>query len=207
MQASKLAALLASHICHELVSPVSSFRLVQDSLGDPDMREHVEELIKSASKSIEAKLTFLRYALGSVGMQAGFADLHEARNLSTNYMEGFRANLEWGETPEITSYAQVRLAMNMMMIATSALPRGGVVKITSDSQGDKSLITVSGEGPRIILPQEKKDSLNGVEPEGGWVAKSIQPYFAKVCAEEIDTVIELAETESSLTLTVLTPKG
>jgi histidine phosphotransferase ChpT len=187
------------------VSPVSSFRLVQDSLGDPDMREHVEELIRSASKSIEAKLTFLRYALGSVGMQAGYADLHEAKNLCSAYMEGFRADLEWGDTPEIQSYAQVRLAMNLMMIATSALPRGGLVKITSEAQGDKSLITVTGEGPRILLPQEKKDSLNGVEPEGGWVAKAIQPYFAKVCAEEIDTSIDLTEAEGSLTLTVLTP--
>ncbi len=131
MEASKLAALLASHICHELVSPVSSFKLVQDSLNDPDMREYVEDLIRSSSETLEYKLTFLRYALGSVGMQDGYADLNEARTLCLNYMKGYRSELQWGNTPEITSFAQVRLVMNMMMIVSAAMPRGGDVVISS----------------------------------------------------------------------------
>ncbi len=206
MKASKLAALVASHICHELISPVSSFKLVQDSLNDPDMREHVEELIRSASLTVEYKLTFLRYALGSVGMQNGFADLHEARGLCQNYMKGFRADLEWDHTPEITTYAQVRLVMNMIMIASAALPRGGMVTVTSEKIGDKVELKVVGKGARVLLPEEKRASLNGIEPEGGWTAKTIQPYFARVCAEEIDAVIELTDSEGEISLKCVTPE-
>lgn len=206
MEASKLAALLASHICHELVSPVSSFKLVQDSLNDPDMREYVEDLIRSSSLTLEYKLTFLRYALGSVGMQNGYADLHEARGLSQNYMKGFRADLEWGETPEITNFAQVRLVMNMMMIASAAMPRGGLVTISSEKVGDRVLLKVDGKGPRVLLNQERKDALNGVEPEGGWIAKTIQPYFARVCAQELDTIIELSDGEGEISLRCSTPE-
>ncbi len=204
MEASKLAALVASHICHELVSPVSSFKLVQDSLNDPDMREHVQELIRSASETVEYKLTFLRYALGSVGMQDGYADLHEARGLCQNYMKGFRADLTWGETPEITSYAQVRLAMNMMMIASSSMPKGGMIEILSEKVGDRVVLKVEGNGPRILFNEDRQNSFNGKEPESGWTAKVIQPYFARVCAEEIDTKIEFSMSESKISLTCST---
>ncbi|ACT57846.1 histidine phosphotransferase family protein [Hirschia baltica] len=206
MEASKLAALLASHICHELVSPVSSFKLVQDSLNDPDMREYVEDLIRSSSETLEYKLTFLRYALGSVGMQDGYADLHEARSLCQNYMKGFRADLEWNDTPEITNFAQVRLVMNMMMIATSAMPRGGMISVTSEKVGDKVILKVEGKGPRVVLNEERRDSLNGVEPEGGWIAKNIQPYFARECAREIGAIIELATAEEEISLKCSTPE-
>jgi len=206
MEASKLAALLASHICHELVSPVSSFKLVQDSLNDPDMREYVEDLIRSSSETLEYKLTFLRYALGSVGMQDGYADLNEARTLCLNYMKGYRSELQWGNTPEITSFAQVRLVMNMMMIVSAAMPRGGDVVISSEKVGDKVVLKVEGKGPRVLLNQERRDALNGVEPEGGWIAKVIQPYFARECAREVETSIEMTEAEGEISLTCATPE-
>ncbi len=205
MEASKLAALLASHICHELVSPVSSFKLVQDSLGDPDMRDHAEELIKSSSATLEYKLTFLRYAFGSIGLQAGYADLNEAKELCTNYMRGFRADLDWQVGTEVTTYNQVRLLMNMLLITVSGMPRGGMITLSSVPMGDKVMLRASGQGPRARVNDQMLSALNGKEPEGGWMAKVIQPYFTKVIAEELNAnvEIELAEDKIELKTTVL----
>lgn len=192
MDAAKLAALVSSRICHDLVSPVSSLSMVLGALSDPDMGAQAESVIGSAAKSIEQKLTFLRYAMGSVGLQAGAADMHEARGLIDGYLSGYKSEMDWKVTAPL-SYAQSRLLMNMVMLAIAGMARGGVITVDAQANGSDIVLSVVGEGKRAGLSNDLKMSLNGQEPEGGWQAKIIQPYFARLIAAELGTQIDLTE--------------
>ena len=192
MDAAKLAALVSSRICHDLVSPVSSLSMVLGALNDPDMGSQAESVIGSAAKSIEQKLTFLRYAMGSVGLQSGAADMHEAKGLIDGYLSGYKSELDWKVTAPL-SYAQTRLLMNMVMLAAAGMARGGVISADAQVDGGNIALDVVGVGKRAGLSNDLKMSLNGQEPEGGWQAKIIQPYFARLIAAELGGEIALEE--------------
>ncbi|MEO1787932.1 MAG: hypothetical protein AAFR41_13050, partial [Pseudomonadota bacterium] len=76
-----LSAYVASRICHDLVSPVSSVTSALDLINDPndtEMRAQAEQLLHKGATDAAVRIEFLRYAYGSMGLSDGAADIHEA---------------------------------------------------------------------------------------------------------------------------------
>lgn len=80
-----LSAYIASRICHDLVSSVSSITNALDFMNEPqesEMRGQAEKLLHDGAESAASKLKFLRYAFGSAGLSKGAADIHEAKQIT-----------------------------------------------------------------------------------------------------------------------------
>ena len=93
-----LSAYVASRICHDLVSPVSSITNALDMIDsptDPDMRQMAQDLLQDGAKSASVRLQFLRYAFGSVGLSGRAADIHEAKTITEAFVATHKPSVTW----------------------------------------------------------------------------------------------------------------
>ena len=138
MQEIRLAALLASRLCHDLTGPVGAIgngvELLMEET-DEDMRRQSLELVEMSAVEANRRLTFFRLAIGAAGGLQAVISLSDARRVALDFFEGRKAELEWPETLGSglqLSSAAVRLLLNLLLLAAESLPRGGRVAALID---------------------------------------------------------------------------
>ncbi|HEX5007206.1 MAG TPA: histidine phosphotransferase family protein [Hyphomonadaceae bacterium] len=189
MESSKLASYVASRICHDIASPLTPLMqslelLFDDSMG-PAMKAEGEKALRTAIATLDAKLKFLRFAIGSQQLNDEQANVNEARDLFQKlFATNSRTQLEWGVDTHRISNRQLRVLMNMTLMMVEPAARG-VCRVTARQEGDDIVLDVEAVGQFSNLKQEVQDALAGKEPTGGWGGGAIQPYFTRVLAEEI----------------------
>ena len=76
-----LAALLASRVCHDIISPVGAItnglEVLEEETGE-EMRSFAMDLIKKSARQASAKLQFARLAFGAAGSAGAEIDLGDA---------------------------------------------------------------------------------------------------------------------------------
>lgn len=200
MESSKLASYVASRICHDMASPLTSLMqscelLFDESMG-PAMKAEGEKSLRSGIATLEAKLRFMRFALGSQALNDGLANLHDAKDLFTKlFATNSRTELEWRVEGVTITNRQLRVLMNMTLIMMEPAARG-VCRVSAREEGNELVLDVEAIGQFSNLKKEVQDALAGNEPGGGWGGGAIQPYFTRVLTEEI-----------GFTLTPRTPQG
>src|ERR1700755_2534144 len=129
MESSKLASYVASRICHDIASPLTPLmqaceRLLEDSMGAA-MKAEGEKTLRQAIATLEAKLRFLRYAVGSQAINDGQANTNEARDLFQKLVaQNSTVELEWRmDTHRITN-RQMRVLMNMTLMMIDPATKG-----------------------------------------------------------------------------------
>lgn len=181
-----LSAYIASRICHDLVSPVSSITNALDMIDEPsdaEMHDMAQDLLQQGAQSASVRLQFLRYAFGSAGLSDGTADIHEAKKITEDFVATHKPSLTWDIETSHLSFSHVRLMMNLVMMAVDCLPRGGVMHVRVRDEQAGMTITVNAQGTRARLRSETEAALARTEPEGGWEPRTIQPLFALMLAD------------------------
>ncbi|MCJ8308456.1 MAG: histidine phosphotransferase [Rhizobiaceae bacterium] len=181
-----LAALLASRVCHDIISPVGALanglEVLEEDQGE-EMREFAMELITKSAKSASAKLKFSRLAFGASGSAGAAIDTGEAEEVVGLFMEGEKADYTWQGTRSLVPKNRVKLLLNLVLISLGAIPRGGTVAVTIDGEGETATFSLRCTGPKARVPGEFVDMLNGTL-EGDMTAHAIQPYYAILLAQE-----------------------
>lgn len=203
LEPNRLASYLASKICHDLVSPVgaaaSALDFMQETTGD--MREEAEQLLETSTNRSLARLQFLRYAFGSMGLSNGAAELHEAKTIAEGYVGSHKGKIEWNIAADSLSFAQVRIMMNLVMLGMACLSRDGVLKVSIE-QSDSISIDVEASGFKARLSPSVRTALNHQEPEDGWDPMTIQPYFTTMIVDELGGGFAFREGEERVQFTV-----
>jgi histidine phosphotransferase ChpT len=181
-----LAALLASRVCHDIISPVGALanglEVLEEDQGE-EMRQFAMELITKSAKSASAKLKFSRLAFGASGSAGAAIDTGEAEEVVGLFMEGEKADYTWEGTRSLVPKNRVKLLLNLVLISLGAIPRGGTVAVAIDGEGDTATFSLRCTGPKARVPGEFVDMLNGTL-EGDMTAHAIQPYYAILLAQE-----------------------
>ena len=142
----KVAQLLASRLCHDLVGPIGAINagleLMEDGVAggmgdDPAARD----LLANSAGEASRRIAFFRIAFGIGAGAGGEATLSEARELAGDFLAGGKAALDWPEeAPEQPSGgvdpSVVKVVLNLVLIAAESLPRGGVVGSSYKSYRD-----------------------------------------------------------------------
>lgn len=186
---ARLSAFIASRICHDLVSPVSSVTNALDLLdepGDQEMKAQAESLLHEGADKAAARIQFLRYAFGSIGLNAGAADIHEARKITENFVKSHKPSVDWDIQADHLSFSHVRLMMNLVMMAVESLPRGGVVNIRIRSEAGGLTITLTAKGDRARLKEDIAAAVAGKDPAEGWRPENIQSLFTRMICDGLD---------------------
>ncbi len=126
--ATRLAGLVASRICHDLISPVGAvgngLELMRAAPGDEEALALVEESAAAATDSLK----FLRLAFGArdPAERVGRAELSAA---SSGWFVRRKFGLDWRNAPDD---APMRLAQPLLLLAIAAAstaPRGGRLSV------------------------------------------------------------------------------
>jgi histidine phosphotransferase ChpT len=183
MNAVDLASLLCSRLCHDLMSPVGALNngieLLADE-NDPDMREQILQLLADSARTSANKLKFFRLAFGAGGGFGDEIDVREAQTALEGLYGDGKIELGFVVSEQKLPKGVVKLLLNLAMLAGDALVRGGRLDVGAERTADGIEIAVRGEGPRILLDPNLRDTLatggqGSIEPRaaGAWLAHSL----------------------------------
>lgn len=165
MSEPDISALLCSRICHDLISPVGAIGNGVELLNEiqPDAGDELQ-LIGQSAATASATLQFYRLAFGAAGAGEPYALAKAQKTIAVMFAHE-RAKLDWPPQAGDITRAAARLLCNLMLIANSALPRGGTVTVKT-SLGPGLNAEILAEGPVIKFSAEAKQWLQGGVTDG-----------------------------------------
>lgn len=204
----RVAELLASRLCHDLVSPVGAvnngMELLEEDL-DPDLLGDAVNLASGSARQASATLQFFRLAYGQAGRQIDLAP-RELRKLAEAYLTPHKVQLDWQADAVATSGPDGtgKLLLNMIALALEALPRGGSVVADADLSNGAQ-VRVVGYGQGVALRPESLAAFNGEADVATLSPRSIQAYFTQLVAQRMGTRIEMADASGGFALDARLP--
>ena len=197
LDALDLAALLSSRVCHDVISPVGAIvngLEVLEEEKDAEMRGHALALIKSSANEASARLQFCRLAFGAAGSKGASIDTGDAELVTRQLLADERTQIVWSIPRVLMSKNKVKLLLNLCVLADAAIPRGGVISVSSSGEDERVAFKVEARGTNARIAGAVTALLAG-EPEDGAIdARAIQAYYAglvaKACSLEVSVSAE-----------------
>jgi histidine phosphotransferase ChpT len=192
-----LAALLCSRVCHDLISPVGAIvngvEVLEDD-KDEETRTFALELIKKSAGQASARLQFCRLAFGASGSVGAQLDTGDAETVARGFLEDDKTKIIWNLPRELKPKNQVKLLLNMLIVAGGAVPRGGTMTVDPVPGGPGFRITASGLNARVTAVVAELLSGNPTQPVD---AHGIQPFYTGILARDCGlAVTAVAEGET-----------
>lgn len=197
----EFSSVLASRLCHDLLSPVGAFANGLELLGDEqdaDMRARCVELLEQSAKASASKLKFFRLAFGSAG---GFGDKVPAPEIlsAINGIIGDRpTTLNWLVASDDVPKPAAKLLLNLALILTDALVRGGELAIGYEQQADGMVeIVLHAQADRILLDKDIEAILVGGEGAAETTSRTIPAVLVQAIADQHDGQVMVAREASN----------
>jgi histidine phosphotransferase ChpT len=205
LDALDLSALLCSRVCHDVISPVGAIvnglEVLEDE-GDASMRDFALDLIRKSAKSASARLQFARIAFGAAGSAGSAIDLADAEAVSRGMFGDEKTTLAWSAPRALFPKNRVKLLLNLVVVATGTIPRGGAidVAVTGDGEREARYVIVT-KGSHARIPAHVEALIAG-EPESGTVdAHAIQPFYTGLVARAAGMDLRFAIDGDTVTIT------
>jgi len=201
-----LAALLCSRVCHDVISPVGAIANGLELMDDPDtdaeMKATAMQMVKSSARTATAKLKFCRIAFGASGSAGALIDLSEAGEVAKGFMGDEKAKLEWNVPRENRPKQEVKLILNMLLMAITGIPRGGVVTVAVEGRD----FTIHAKGERAKINESLATALNGTADLATLDARLVQPYYTRLLAQAAGLEISMQMTAEDTVAVIAKPK-
>lgn len=201
--------LLASRVCHDLISPIGAvgngLELIEDS--GPDMSADALQLSVNCVRRASALLEFFRMAYGAAGSDAGVR-WEQAKQLAEGLLDGPKTTLAWAPVP--VGLAQppgsAKLALNLVLLGTEMLPRGGEIAVALQAAGNRHVLTATASGRDARIPDELALAI-AADPATPppLTAKTVHAYFTARVAESFGGRLEAWPQTAAVRLSVALP--
>lgn len=199
-----LAALLCSRVCHDLISPtgaiVNGLEVLEES-KDEETRNFALDLIKKSARVASARLQFCRIAFGAAGSAGAQIDLGDAGNVAKGFIDDDKVKLAWNLPRILLPKNRVKLALNLLLIAMQAVPRGGALVIEPVGEGETMGFRIVATGLNARLPQAAMELLNGGPADRTIDAHAIQPFYTGLLAHECGMTVKLEAEGEAIVVT------
>jgi histidine phosphotransferase ChpT len=200
------ASMLASRLCHDLLSPVGAFANGLELLADekdPDMRARCIDLLEQSARTSANKLKFFRLAFGSAG---GFGELvpaDEAKSAIEGIIGDRAIDLNWMIGPDPLPKPAVKIVLNLSLLLVDALVRGGRLDIGCENQGASGAggieIALHVEAERLFLDADVERILAEGEGASAMTSRTAPAVLVQAVARQNGGTVMLArETPTSL---------
>lgn len=199
-----LAALLCSRVCHDVISPVGAIvnglEVLEDD-QDESMRTFALELIGKSARQASARLKFARIAFGAAGSAGASIDLADAEGVAKGMFSDDKTKLTWSAPQALYPKNKVKLLLNLVMIATTAIPRGGAIDVVVSGEGEAPRFVFKAKGSHARIPPHVEELIAG-SPESGTVdAHGILPFYAGLVARAAAMDVRFAIQDDEVTIT------
>jgi histidine phosphotransferase ChpT len=203
LDALDLTALMCSRVCHDVISPVGAIVNGLEVLADEkdeSMKEVALDLIRKSATQASARLQFARLAFGAAGSAGAQIDLGDAAEVAKGFLEDDRLKVEWNLPRALLPKNRVKLLLNLLMIASAAIPRGGKLRADPVGEGEAMGFKLTAEGPNSRVPPHAESLLAG-KPEQTLDAHHIQPFYAGLVARAAGFNVTIAPEGGAIVLT------
>lgn len=194
-----LAALLCSRVCHDLISPVGAIvngLEVLEEDKDEETKTFALDLIKKSAHQASAKLQFCRLAFGAAGSAGAQIELGDAEKVARGLIEDGKTTIVWNLPRELVAKNRAKLLLNMLVVGTGTIPRGGT--LTVDALGAGYRVTASGLNARVTPATAE---LLGGSPAHPVDAHAIQPLYTGILARDCGLTVAAVVEGETVTIT------
>ncbi len=149
----KLAEMLASRLCHDLVNPIGAVANGVELLSEfcDTMQKDALDLVASSADRAMKRVAFFRVVYGYAGHDEG-QSIQEMRGLTEGFLAGGQVALDWPPGPDDAAIglprSGLKLTLALIVVAAEALPRGGKVAVAVDAPAGASVVAI-GTGARL----------------------------------------------------------
>ncbi len=205
--------LLASRICHDIISPVGAINngieLMQE-MGADGLDDGLELVAYSAEQSA-AKLAAFRLAYGAGGrdpnikpedVQKIFGALIKGEGKHSQTWDPF-GNLG----PKTLPPGYCKMLMCAMMLAMEALPKGGYISVRPTTGDDEGHSIIIAEGEDAVIRDQVEDALKQTIDPDDLDPRLVHPYAISVLAQSYDFDISIkSQTEGRIEFLMKCPE-
>lgn len=200
-----LAALLCSRICHDLISPVGAINNGIELFDEGGAEEDALQLIRMSAVNASARLQFARIAFGAAGSAGSEIDSGDAESVAKNFMQNEKANLDWQAPRLLLPKNEVKLLLNLVLIANASIPRGGDIYVSIREENGKRNFQLKVSGKMLRVPPKFLDLYNGQTPSEPIDAHAIQPYYTLLLSQLSNMPIAIQALPEVITFTAGQP--
>ncbi len=198
-----IAALISSKIVHDVIGPVGAIYNgleILDEDDDEDAKNYAMEVIRNVTQQASARLQFARFAFGAAGSAGAMIDLGTAEQISRGYLNGSKHKLNWQGPAGYMVKDKVKLLLNLVASAVSALPRGGEIDLSITGTMERPAFTFHCKGTGARSPQHLGEFLAGTSPPH-LDAMTIQAYYTWRLAASAEMRIDIVKDGADILVT------
>ena len=155
---------------------------------------------RRARVSASARLQFCRLAFGAAGSLAASIDTGDGENVARGLLVNEKTALDWKAPRRLLPKNIVKLVLNLCLVGSGCIPRGGVLTVDIEGDGDATTIRVEARGANARLPHSAARFFSGETVETV-DAHSIQPYYALLLADQCGMAVASSAGAEAVTLT------
>ncbi|HML42268.1 MAG: hypothetical protein JNN24_15675 [Hyphomicrobium zavarzinii] len=175
----ELAALISSKICHDVIGPVGAIYNGLEILSEDDDAEaktYALSVIRNVTEQASARLQFARFAFGAAGSAGSLIDLGTAEQISRGFIGQGKHKLGWQGLGGHMAKDKVKLLLNLIAVAVTALPRGGEITVLMSGTNEAPNFVLRCQGTGARPPQHLGEFISG-EGLPALDAMTIQAYY------------------------------
>lgn len=208
----KMAEMLCTRLCHDLTGPIGAVNNGAEFLQEEgfEMQSEAMELILSSASEAVNRLQFYRQAYGRQS-EAGEASLSEKKQTVEDFFANTKIKIDWPDahadaSPVSVSQKMGRLILNLLIIASGVLLKGGTIAIrTQHEEGVKNTIHLTATGdivkmdPDVLRILSREAALSQLTP------KTVQLALTLTLTDEIGASLHFRLGDSKLDIEVEQP--
>lgn len=196
----RVAELLCSRLCHDLVGPVGAVNHGIELIGEensPIMAEATEMIGQSAEQASN-RLEFFRVTFGLSGGGAGQMSMEQGRRLASGFLEK-HINLDWPQNPELPWKDQettvpkdvIKVILNLIMLGVDCLPRGGTMTLSQATLPEGLGVALVVQGQKAHVRDEIQSAISSNAPCDSLTARTVQAFFLARLADDLGLDFEV----------------
>ena len=183
----RIVHLLHSRVLHDLANTAGAIsnglELVREAGGQAD--GEAMALVDMSAKQLQQRIRFYRVAFGLA--PGAVKTLREMRDLLTPAIIGQRNQIDWPEAERPDPWAHgdpaQKMLLNMILLASEALPRGGTIAVYVEPKAPGVHLTVTAAGQGVRLEEPTLAAIAGTAPAEQLTPKTAHGFFAARLAE------------------------
>ena len=191
----RIAELLCSRLCHELVAGVAAINNGVELISeiDPSMFDEAMALIGSSAKQASARVQYYRMAYGFAGYEAlsSMAAVGELISGLIKTESRYTVDLPGNAAPTPLQAGWGKLLLNLTVLGMDCLPRGGLVAPAVTAKDGKAMVSVIARGDEVRVPDRYRSILDGKVEAGDVTALNVHAFYTYALAGAIGGGIEI----------------
>lgn len=191
--------LLASRMCHDLVSPVGAINngveFMEDVGDDAEQRQEAMNLISHSASQASAKLMAFRIAYGAGGKDPNIKPEDVQKAISQLIGPEGKISQAWDPYgnlgPKPLPFGFCKILMCTMMLGMECLVKGGYISVRPGEEANQTIVIA--EGKDVLLRDNVEEALKQALSPEELDPRLVHPYAIGVIAEHYGYGITLGD--------------